>query len=491
MTRLLLLFVVLATGASVRAEVPAEALALQKTIHRVIETAEPSIACILVSRSGKYADLEEGPPSAATGKLGGFSVQRHLRFNDGPRREMIKRLDLAHPDTVPESYGSGVVIDPAGLILTNYHVIDKATKIYVRLPGLPRGSYADIVAGDARADLAVLKMLNPPAGLKTIKFGDGGMVRKGDWVVSLANPFAAGFRDGSPSASWGIISNVRRRAPGPTDEVKRVKPLAQYGTLLQTDARLNFGCSGGAIMNLEGELIGLTTSLAAIVGGETAGGYAMPMDNNFKKMIEVLKRGEEIEYGFLGVSVDPDERSDGRGVIVRDVSAGSPAAKAGLRGGDVITGINGYAVRDNDDLFLNIGAALAGTEADIEYRPGGVREARTIKARLVKATHGEAMIVSQRPKTVHGLRVEYPQAGAIDNPAVEGVLIKELEPNSPADRKLKMWFDKARLLVIAVNGKQVLTPADFYREAGTGAVRLDIIELGTNPDNTRQRVTLP
>src|SRR5208337_1788428 len=111
------------------------------------------------------------------------------------------------------AFGSGVVIDEGGLILTNYHVVQDATKIYVRLPG-GKGAYADIHAADARSDLAVLKLLQPNfLPLKPIVLGDADKVEQGQFVLTLANPFAAGFRDGKPSASWGIISNIRRRAP--------------------------------------------------------------------------------------------------------------------------------------------------------------------------------------------------------------------------------------------------------------------------------------
>src|SRR5262249_52780164 len=157
-----------------------------------------------------------------------------------------------------------------------------ATKVYVRVPvkGGSAGSYADIHAADPRSDLAVLRLIQPPERLTAVTFGDGGKVRKGDWVIALANPYAAGFRDGSPSAPWGIVSNLRRRAPGGYRETDATKTLHHYGTLIQTDARLNLGCSGGALLNLDGELIGLTTSLAALTGGEGAGGYAVPMDAN-------------------------------------------------------------------------------------------------------------------------------------------------------------------------------------------------------------------
>jgi serine protease Do len=497
MPRLLPILLVAAAVGAGRAEPPAEAVALQRAVHKVIEAAEPSVACVLVSRSDKYAELGEGPTPGTPGKLGGFNPGRHMRFADAARRQLVNRLDLASPETVPESYGSGVVIHDSGLVLTNFHVIEKATKVYVRLPGPDRGSYADILAADGRSDLAVLKMIRAPGDLKPIKFGDGGKVRKGDFVIALANPFAAGYRDGSPSASFGLVSNLRRPAPapGPVDEAKRAKPLAQYAFLIQTDARLNLGCSGGALLNLDGELIGLSTALAARTGTDVAGGYAIPMDANVKKMIEVLKRGEEIEYGFLGVTIPTDAKSDGFGVDIGGVAPGMPAARAGLMAGDTIVGINGNPVRDHDDLFLHISAALAGSEADIEVRRSGTT--RTFKARLAKAPSGEwadKAIAANRPKSVHGLRVDYASTLSLDSNPPEGVLVKEkeLEPGSPAEKKLKEWSDRARLIVIAVDGKPVPTPADFYRAAaGKSSVTLDIIEATRDGESKRERVTLP
>ena len=219
-------------------------LALQKAVHKVIDGAEPSVACVLVSRSKQYAELGEGPTEATPGKLNGFSIPRHIRLGGGAKREMIKRLDLSNPETVPESYGSAVVIDDRGLLLTNFHVIDGATKVYVRLPGAGRGSYADILAGDPRSDLAILKMLSPPADLKALPFGTVQRCEReiGSLHWRIRSPRAS--RTAAPGASNGIVSNVRRQAPGSPDETRRAKPLAQYGTLIQTDARLNLGCSG-------------------------------------------------------------------------------------------------------------------------------------------------------------------------------------------------------------------------------------------------------
>jgi serine protease Do len=491
MPRLTPALLLAAVAAAARAEPPPEVVALQKAAHRLIDAAKPSVACILVSRSDKYAELGEGPTPGAPGQLGEFNPGGRVRFGPAARKDLIKRLDLANPETVPEAYGSGVVIDNRDLVLTNFHVIDRATKVFVRLPGTNRGSYANIVAGDPRADLAVLKMIHPPADLKALPFGDGGKVRQGDFVVGLANPFAAGDRDGNPSASWGMVSNVRRPAPPPggSDEVKRVKALAQYAFLLQTDVRLNRGCSGGALLNLDGELIGLTTALAAVTGGDEPGGYAIPIDANVKKMIEVLKKGEEIEYGFLGVQVNPELRGDGQGVPVLDVSPGMPAQRAGIMSGDLVTAINGNPIRDQEDLFLQISAALAGSEAEVEVRRG--LGTQTFRVRLAKSAPSEpAPIVSSRPRGVFGLRVDYVSTLPSDANPPEGVLVKDLEPGTEADKKLKGWADRARLIVTAVDGKPVPTPADFYRAAnGKASVTLDVVEASR--DGARKRVTLP
>jgi serine protease Do len=405
---------------------------------------------------------------------------------------------------VPEYYGSGVVIDESGLILTNYHVVRDATKVYVRLPG-KAGSYADIFAADPRSDLAVLKLITPPGRLKAVTIGDGSKARKGDWVIALANPYAAGFRDGSPTASWGIIGNVRRRAPGASgadSELEMNKTLHHYGTLLQTDARLNLGCSGGALINLDGELIGITTALAALTGGEGAGGYAVPMDANLRRVVAVLKRGEEVEYGFLGVTAGGPGPS-GRGVTVQAVTPGSPAAKAGLSGHDTILSVNDIPVHDRDDLFLNIGAALAGNEARLQVEsadgPNNTIQTRAVKATLAKFYYpGGAPIAAVRPEPVHGLRVEYAsvvyqkeRTGFDRRPPAEmpeGVMVRDVAPNSPADRVLK----STGLLITRVNGQPVRSPAQFYQEArkAKGAIELTVVDP-SNPSVAPRIEKLP
>jgi len=416
-----------------------EALALQEVVQDAIAVAEPSVACIVV-----YHGSQE--------------------------------RNLADPNYVPESFGSGVVIEQQGLILTNYHVVrDEPTQIYVRLPG-GKGSYAKIHAADPRSDLAVLQ-LRDKLELKPIKFGDTSRVRKGQFVICLSNPYAVGASDGSPSASQGIISNIRRRAPGNPKQEKeeaevprgnQKKPLQRYTTLFQTDARLNLGCSGGALINLRGELIGLTTSLAALSGGETAGGFAVPMDAAIQRIVKVLKEGKQVEYGFLGVSLGAGA-GRGDGVRLDDqfpVIRGSPAEKAGLKRGDTILKVNGMPVNYNDDLFLALGMLLAGSEARLEVRSalGGTRQ---VSATLAKYHVEGKIIASNLPADVRGIRVDYTSILAQTAPAFgpvmirPGVYVKEVKPGSAADKVEIRVLD----VITRVNGHSVSTPDEFYQRA--------------------------
>jgi S1-C subfamily serine protease len=220
------------------------------------------------------------------------------------------------------------------------------------------------------------------------------------------------------------------------------------------------------------------------------------MTANAQKMIEVLKLGKEIDYGFLGVSVNPEDRGgDPTGVVIQDVTPGMPAARAGLFPRDVVTAIDGNLVREQDDLFLYISAALAGNEAAITVNRGGTP--RTVKVRLAKSPPApewvDKVIASKRDEPVHGLRVDYASTLGIGVNLPEGVTVKELEPGSPAEKKLKKWREGGALLVVvAVDGEPVPTPGEFYRLARkAGSVTLDVVDARPGAETTRQKVTLP
>jgi serine protease Do len=483
---------ILATTASVCAQ-SKELLAIQEAVRKIIDDNEPSVACIMVSRSERYRDFG-ALTSSIPGRLGTFDAKNELmRFNLEPaRKELLRRLDLSSSDPLPESYGSGVVVDASGLILTHHHVVRDATKVFVRLPKR-KGSYADIIAADGRSDLAVLKLIDPPSDLKPVRFGDGDKVRKGDFVVGLANPFAAGIRDGGATASHGIVGNLQRKSPtdAPENDRSRSLYLHNLGTLLQTDLRLSLGCSGGGVFNLEGEMIGITTSLAAVVGGETPGGFAIPVTPGIKRIIDVLKRGQEVEYGFLGVGVGNRDVVDHEGAIVGQVSEGTPAKRAGLRERDIIVAVNEQAVKDFDDLSLHVGTALAGSEVVLTVRSMG--ETRKVLVKLAKISYAVSVIAANRPASVHGVRVDYNSVLTAEIPIPEGVAIREVDPGSTAERKYKDVLERTRWIITHVNKKPVSTPADFYRESSNakGTLELRVVEVVNNPDVTARTLTLP
>ena len=459
-----------------------QTLALQKVMQKVIAQAEPSIACILVSRNEAYRRANGQTPSADfSGKLGDFDPNKFDFPVEDKSREDRRKFDLADPAHVPEAFGSGVVIDPQGLILTNYHVIHDATKIFVRLPG-GRAGYADIHAADPRSDLAVLRIgAKSQLPLPAVPLGDATTAQRGQFVLTLSNPFAVGFRDGQPSASWGIISNLRRRIPGEPREEYRTKPLHYYGTLIQTDTRLHLGCSGGALLNLSGELIGLTTSLAAIHGGETPGGYAIPFDAGMRRILDVLKRGEEVEYGFLGVSINDQRPGRGKGVVLAYVYPGSPAEQEGhLRVDDVILAVNGIPLLESDDLFLHLGTQLVGTKVRLKVLQANTRGIATVDVTLGKLhVIGKTMASSlgKRP-FFRGLRVDYTTLLAQPQRLVPpGVLVSDVQAGTAAATAQL----KPGEVITHVNQRAVTSPAAFYQAVAAlkGPIELQLYNFGT------------
>jgi serine protease Do len=473
--------------------------AMNVRVSRAVRDVRPSIACVLVSRSDAYLKaphwgVEANPePQGLLGRFDAAAAARLVPTGAANRARILRTIaqhDLSDPANVPESYGSGFVVDRAGLVLTNAHVVKDATKIYVRLPD-KRGSWADIHACDPRSDLAVLKLTDPPADLKPLALGDGGEARTGQFVVSIANAFAPGFRgDAEPTAGYGLVSHLRRKIPEQNNEAERHKAatLHHYGTLIQTDAQTTPGCSGGALLDLDGKAIGLTTALAG-VRSDRPGGFAIPFDANTRRIIDVLKRGEEVEYGFLGVLLQGGN-GGGNGVQILRVTPASPAARGGIMNGDKIVSVNGKAVRHNDDLFLSIGMALAGSNVTVEVTRalGGTRRCHV---KLAKFYVPGAVIASKRPPARFGLRVDYTSILAhrnpfpnMNRPIPDGVAVREVVPNGPAD-KARLQPDK---VITHVDGRAVASPADYYREVAQAGKKVELTFLTS--DGRSDRLTL-
>jgi serine protease Do len=461
---------------------------IEKKIQSARDTAGPALACIVVSRSDRYHYQKAASPDQP-GKLGGYSSAEFLKAHPLEDRLAVA-LDLSRPENIPDNgYACGVVIDPAGLILTPYHVVDGATKIFVYLPGRG-GSYADIHAADARYDLAVLKLITPPSNLTAIKFADFHLtpvegapasLSAGKLVLLAVNAYTPGGTLDKPRFAQGWLTAITGSlGMEPRDSALKSSSYYYFGPFLEHDAKLNSGVSGAALLNMDGEMIGLTTSIASIGGGEKAPHFAFPADRNFRRIVEVLRRGEEVNAGYLGISLGQNPRN----LLIDAVVPFGPAARADLESGDMIAEINGVRVQHYEELLYHIGAALADAKVRllVTSRQRGERE---VVVTLGKFSHSQTVIASVRPEPVFGLRVDYgsllaqPLAGgrAPGYGVPAGVCVRELLPNSPAANAFKRLGDvPTRWLITRVNGNSVNTPTEFYKAAkGQPSVKLTVI----------------
>jgi serine protease Do len=469
----------------------AAAVSLERVLIDVIHRVEPSVVSIARVR-----------PGTNSGRLSALEIDPENRF-EADRPE--------NPDFVPNEFGAGVVIAPPGggqrYILTNYHVVHggpgaKAgeSQIYVRF-GDRRGYYAQIVAGDPRSDLAVLGIDYTALGIKPTDLkpillrSETSTLEKGQLVLGLGNPYAIA-RDGSATASWGMISNVSRR-PAPTRVREFGLPqsdssIHQFGTLLQVDTRMELGTSGGALVNLRGELIGITTSLAALEGYERSAGFAIPIDEFTRRVIDTLCRGYEVEYGFLGLTLKtmlPDQLRRRYGVNFKQASAvevktvypNSPAWIAQVRQEDLILDIEGHPLLDQFDLMRYV--ALYGPEATVRlkiWRPSESSEL-TLAAKLAKwpVMEDDAIIAtSRRYPPWRGLIVDYPTGRykyfGWPPQFRDAVVVGSVGARSPAQAAGLAEGD----FIASVNSVPVRTPQEFQEavRAADGPVTLELVD---------------
>ena len=241
------------------------------------------------------------------------------------------------------SLGSGVVVDKNGYIITNDHVVEKASRIQVKFTGDSTEYEAKVIGTDRLTDVAVLKV--DRTNLVPAKIGNSDAVQVGDWAVAIGSPF--GFQ---ATVTAGIISAKSRD----------IDPTMQFQHFLQTDAAINPGNSGGPLLNIRGEVIGINTAIASRSGGYQGIGFALPINTAAKVYNDIIKTGK-VTRGSIGIKFTPSDTPRAQanlkvsgvneGVFVEQVAPGGPSAKAGLREGDVITGINGQAIHDGNQLI--------------------------------------------------------------------------------------------------------------------------------------------
>lgn len=468
LTAVVLLLVCLPGASGQQVDQHQAALVVQQAMVEAIASAERSVVAIARVRK-RARGLSDQP-----GRDG---------FPAG--REGVPRLQAppTSPDFVPQEFATGVIIDRQGHILTNYHVLGNPQEndYYVwvqRRPFRVTGVEVpeEVRAGDPWTDLAVLKIA--ANDLQPIRFGDASKLRKGMCVIALGNPYGIA-RDGEASASWGIVSNLRRAVaagdPGHQYDTKR-QSVHHFGTLIQTDACLNLGTSGGALINLEGKMVGLTTSLAALTGYEQPAGFAIPVDEAFRQTLETLKQGRVPSYGFLGVqpeSLSVADRQAGRfGARVSRVVPGTPADQAGLRENDVITHVDDDEVFDENTLFRELSRRPAESEVRLTiHRPHRILDGeRTITANAVlskKYIDTARKAFSQVPPPQwRGLRVEYLSAlppewdglGRREGDGQRSVAVLAVDRGSAA------WKSGLRpgQFISHVESRRVETPKEFF-----------------------------
>jgi serine protease Do len=401
--------------------------ALETVVADAIARAEPSVVAIhrFKGENGQETLAVRGKPRPQVG----FDPRV-------PRPRLSRDGDLT--DQISFDFGSGVVVGNEGQILTAYHVVRGAARLLVRAAERQQFD-AEIIAADPRIDLAVIAPVAIPGmpmpRLRPIVLGDSTPLRKGSFLVALGNPFNAA-QDGKPSASWGILSNLARKVAAEYDEMamfSKRPSFPNYPTLLQLDSKLNLGMSGGAVVNMKGELVGLTTMASSPAGFDAMAGYAIPMDRIGRRAVETLKEGKEIEYGLLGIRAHLAITNR-----VEEVTPNSPADQGQLQVNDEIQAVNDTPVSDFDTLILAINSYAPGDEVRLKIRRAGKELTKTVN--LAKYPVDGDMIATNRPAAWRGIRVDYMStmstraAGPFLEQLPAGVVVTEVLDDSPAAR---------------------------------------------------------
>jgi serine protease Do len=359
------------------------------------------------------------------------------------------------------SLGSGFIIDPSGLVVTNNHVIGDADEISVKLNDgteLP----AEVIGKDSKIDLALLRVhFDKP--LKAVKFGDSDKLRLGEWVVAIGNPFSLG---GTVTA--GIVSARNR-------DIKS----GPYDNYIQTDAAINRGNSGGPLFNLNGEVVGINTAIISPSGGSIGIGFALP-SNSAVAVLDQLRQFGEMRRGWLGVriqEVTPDIAESlsikpPRGALVAGIDDRGPAKPAGIEPGDVVVKFDGHDIKEMHDLPRVVADTPVGKDVEVVIIRKGKEETHTVKIgrledtdKLAAAKAGKDAPPAQKSVVQKTLGLELSSLSddlrkkfkVRDN--VKGVLVTGVDPNvasAPSDKRLS-----AGDVIVEVQYESVGNPADL------------------------------
>jgi len=344
--------------------------------------------------------------------------------------------------------GSGVIVDAKnGYVLTNAHVVKDAREVLITLKD-NRRLPAKLVGADPGTDIAVVRV--EPRSLVDVRFGDSDALQVGDFVIAIGNPFGIG-----QTATSGIVSALGRS--GLSKE--------GYEHFIQTDASINPGNSGGALINLKGELVGINTAIIGPSGGNVGIGFAVPVVIASAVMDQLIRFGE-VKRGRLGISMT-DVVGGGDGATIADVQADSPASKAGLRKGDVVTGFNGRPVRGPAELRARLGVVPVGDTVELQVQRGG--EQRTLKAQIGPIESGGSGGESVQ-ELAGAVLQEVSRSGLPGRN--RAVLVTAVKPESPAFRHGLRAGD----LIVGVNARRVTSVKELTAALRTrGNVQLNVL----------------
>ncbi len=357
------------------------------------------------------------------------------------------------PTSKGVALGSGFLVDGGGYVVTNAHVVDDSSKITVTLHD-QRDFKARLVGRDARTDLALLK-IDSDQSLPFVRWGDSDAAQVGQWILAIGNPFGLG---GTVTA--GIISATARDiGAGP------------YDSFLQTDASINRGNSGGPMFNMQGEVIGVNTAIFSPNGGSIGIGFAIP-SSMAKSVVEQLRSSGEVRRGWLGVAIQPVTREiaeslalpNPQGALVADVTNGSPAAKAGVKVGDVILRYRGNPLDETHRLPRLVADSQIGSEAELLIWRNGRQQKLRVQIAQLRQQVARAQPSSEPGGTEQGvlglavapLNMEMRNELGLDQNE-KGVVVRGVLPNSEAaDRGIA-----AGDVIQQVDQRSVASPAEF------------------------------
>ncbi|MGE3976825.1 MAG: DegQ family serine endoprotease [Nitrospira sp.] len=384
--------------------------------------------------------------------------------------EEFERRMPAPREFQQQGLGSGVIVTSDGYIITNNHVVEGADELNVSLPD-KRTFKAKVIGTDPKTDVAVIKI--DVSNLPALPWGDASQLEVGEMVLAVGNPFGL-----SQTVTMGIISAIGRANVG----------IVDYEDFIQTDAAINPGNSGGALVNLKGELIGINTAIFSQSGGYMGIGFAIPSTMAKSVMQSLIKHGKVIR-GWLGVSIQdvtPDlakefGATENRGALVGDVLEDSPASKAKLERGDIITTYDGVTVRDSNHLRGLVADTAPGTTAHLSV----LRNKKTVDLKVTIGELPKELGKASRDGSgngehaLAGLTVENVRQSARSKSS-SGVVVTDIEPESSAERAGLQKGDVIR----EINRKPVKDVKDFERLTSQLAPRSPVLLLVKRGNST-------